>query len=254
MKKKSGKKATKSEGPATAKRAPAVHRAAGPGFGPELLEFLGELSMNNDREWFAANRGRYERALREPALAFIRAMAAPLAAISPNFVASDKKVGGSLMRIHRDVRFSADKSPYKTNLGIQFRHSAGKDVHAPGFYFHVGGDGIFLAAGMWHPAADALAAIRAKIVDAPEAWLAARDDRGFRRAWSLGGESLSRPPRGFAKDHPQIEDIKRKDHIAACDLDVAEMFGPGAAARIAERFAQTSPYVRFLCGAVGEPF
>jgi uncharacterized protein (TIGR02453 family) len=210
--------------------------------------------MNNDREWFAANRGRYERALREPALAFIRAMAPRIAAISPHFVASDKKVGGSLMRIHRDVRFSGDKSPYKTNLGIQFRHSAGKDVHAPGFYFHVGGDGVFLGAGMWHPPADALAAIRGKIVDAPEAWLAVRDDADFRVDWGLGGDSLKRPPRGFAKDHPLIEDIRRKDHIAACDLEVGEIFGPAAVDRIAERFARTSPYVRFLCEALGEPF
>ena len=95
------------------------------GFTSDLIGFLEDLRFHNEREWFKANSDRYERHVREPALDFIAAMAPRLEKISPHLTAVPKKVGGSLMRIHRDVRFSKDKTPYKTNLGIQFRHSAG---------------------------------------------------------------------------------------------------------------------------------
>src|SRR5215831_13572407 len=102
-------------------------------FGPELFSFLTDLRANNSREWFAANKQRYEEQLLEPALAFINAFAPRLERISPHFRADARPIGGSLFRIHRDTRFSKDKSPYKTHTGIQFRHEVGKDVHAPGY-------------------------------------------------------------------------------------------------------------------------
>ena len=106
------------------------------GFDPSLFEFLEELADNNHRSWFQNNKERYETVVLEPSLAFIREFASRLKTISPYFVASDRRVGGSLMRVYRDTRFGKDKTPYKTNVGIQFRHEFGKDVHAPGFYVH----------------------------------------------------------------------------------------------------------------------
>ncbi len=120
------------------------------GFPIGLLHFLDELSRNNKREWFQANRSRYEQDVLQPALAFIETMAKPLEKISPHFCAVPKRMGGSLMRPYRDVRFSKDKRPYKTNVGIQFRHEAGRDVHAPGFYFPIEPDEAFLGVGIWH--------------------------------------------------------------------------------------------------------
>jgi len=224
------------------------------GFGPGLIQFYAELSTHNDREWFEANKPRYEEDIREPARAFIRAFAPHLAKISKHLVASDKKAGGSLMRIYRDVRFSKDKTPYKTNLGIQFRHAAGKDVHAPGLYVHLDADGVFLGAGTWRPESSALQAIRERIATKGKAWTKIRDDPNFTAHWSLGGDSLVRPPRGFAKDHPQLEDLKRKDHIAVCNLETKELFGPEAPARLAAYFAETTSYMRFLCKALDVPF
>ncbi|PRQ07558.1 DUF2461 domain-containing protein [Enhygromyxa salina] len=224
------------------------------GFTPDLVQFLGELSLNNDREWFEANKTRYEQQVREPALAFIRALGPKLSKVSKHFVASDKKVGGSLMRIHRDVRFSTDKTPYKTNLGVQFRHEVGKDVHAPGFYVHVDTEGVFLAAGTWKPDADTLGSIRQRISTEGPAWKRARDNAKFVAQWELGGESLTRPPRGFAKDHPLIDDLRRKDHIAVCKLSVDEILGPKSIDLVAARFALTKPYVSFLCKAIDVPF
>ena len=115
------------------------------GFQPTLLAFLRDLKANNNRDWFNAHKPDYEQLVREPALGFISAMGPPLAKFAPMFVAVPRKSGGSLMRVYRDTRFSRDKTPYKTNVGIQFRHEYGKDVHAPGYYFHIDPDQVFPA-------------------------------------------------------------------------------------------------------------
>ncbi len=120
-------------------------------FGPELYEFLEELEANNNREWFNENRERYEEEVREPAFDLIRAVRPMLAEISPNMTARDTKVGGSLMRVFRDTRFSADKTPYKTNVGIQLRHLRANDVHAPGYYVHLSTESCFFGAGRRRP-------------------------------------------------------------------------------------------------------
>jgi uncharacterized protein (TIGR02453 family) len=115
---------------------------------PALFEFFRELKANNSKEWFAENKTRYEQQVREPLLAFIADFGLRLPAISPHYVADPRKSGGSLFRIYRDVRFSKDKTPYKTGAGIQFRHERGKDAHAPGFYLHLEPDGCFFGAGI----------------------------------------------------------------------------------------------------------
>src|SRR5918992_6326144 len=111
--------------------------AEAPSFTPDLFAFLRELAANNDREWFAANKTRYVADVQEPALAFIEDVGVRLPEVSGHFVADARTVGGSLFRIYRDTRFSKDKTPYKTHVGIQLRHESGKDVHAPGFYLHL---------------------------------------------------------------------------------------------------------------------
>ncbi|MDX8392212.1 MAG: TIGR02453 family protein, partial [Mariprofundaceae bacterium] len=120
-------------------------------FSTASFDFLRQLSGNNNRDWFNTHKNTYEMTVREPARAFIRAMQPELADFAPQFVTDDRKVGGSLMRIYRDVRFSKNKLPYKTNIGIQFRHKQGKDVHAPGFYLHIEAEEVFVGAGIWHP-------------------------------------------------------------------------------------------------------
>ena len=229
-------------------------RASSSLFSPATLKFLGELQGNNDRDWFNANKERYESDVREPALEFIRQMGPHIKSISAHYEAIDKKVGGSLMRVYRDTRFSADKTPYKTNIGIQFRHKAGKDVHAPGFYMHVGLDGCFLAVGSWKPESESLAAMRKRIVDKPDEWEKARDDKGFTRHFEIRGESLKRIPRGFSEDDPHLEDLKRKDHIAVAELDIDDVIGPKFVDLCADRFAAARPYIQFLTKAVKAPF
>lgn len=223
-------------------------------FEPPLLAFLGELEENNDRDWFAANKHRYESDVLTPALQFIAAMAPRLEAISGNFLALPQRTGGSLMRIHRDVRFGNDKRPYKTNVGIQFRHVMGKDVHAPGFYVHLEPGVVFVGAGLWRPEPEPLAQIRDAIVAQPERWTAICSDPDFVEDWELGGDSLKRPPRGYAPDHLLIEDLKRRDFIAAKNLTAREIYRRGLPDRLAASFAATSRFMAFLCDAVGVPF
>ncbi|MDZ4253339.1 MAG: DUF2461 domain-containing protein [Sulfuritalea sp.] len=220
-------------------------------FSKATLGFLDELAANNERAWFEENKPRYEALVREPALEFIAAMAPPLAKFAPHFRAEPRKMGGSLMRVFRDTRFARDKSPYKTNIGIQLRHELGKDVHAPGFYLHIATDECFFGAGCWHPEADALGHIRDLIAAQPKRWFAARDDRKFTAHWALAGDSLTRPPRGYAADHAAIEDLKRKDFIGLAALSFAEATGPGLVKLATERFAAAAPLMKFLCEAQG---
>ncbi len=223
-------------------------------FTAATFAFLDDLRAHNDRVWFEANKARYEAEVREPALEFIAAMAPLLAEFAPEFRAEPRKMGGSLMRVFRDTRFSRDKTPYKTNVGIQFRHGLGKDVHAPGFYVHVAGDGCFLGAGCWHPEPDALGRIRDLVAAEPKRWFAARDDKKFAAGWELTGDALSRPPRGHAADHPAIEDLKRKDFIALAPLSYEDVIARDLHKRAAKRFATAVPLMKFLCAAVGVPY
>ena len=223
-------------------------------FGPGLLKFLRALSRNNNRKWFEAHKEDYEADVREPALAFIQQMERHVHRISPHLTAKPKRVGGSLMRVHRDVRFSKDKRPYKTNVGIQFRHEQGKDVHAPGLYLHIEPKRLFLGCGMWRPDKEALGAVRQSILDEPKGWKRQRDAKKFRAVWDLGGDSLKRAPRGYDPEHPLIEDLKRTDHIAFLELPERALADPGFVGKVAENFRLARNYLRWQAQAIGLEF
>ena len=227
---------------------------AEPRFTPETFRFLTELALNNSRTWFEANKARYEALVREPALAFIRGAGPHLRKISRHLVASDRKIGGSLMRVHRDVRFSRDKSPYKTNVGIQFRHEVGKDVHAPGLYVHIAPDECFLGAGVWHPDAQALGAIRRRIAEHPMLWKRASQSQRFLSEFALSGSSLTRPPKGFDPAHPWIEDLKRTDFIAVAPLSPREVTARDFPHAATARLGAGKPLMAFLCEALNLAF
>jgi len=223
-------------------------------FGPGLFDFLEELEKNNRRAWFEAHKARYEELVREPARAFIRNMRPRIAQVTEHLVADDRKVGGSLMRVHRDTRFSRDARPYKTNLGIQFRHAAGKDVHAPGLYLHVEPSGSFVGVGMWHPDGAALRSIREAIDAQSDAWVRASRRRRFAKRFDLSGDSLRTAPRGYAKDHPLVEDLRRKDFIAIAPISPEEVIAPKLEEHVQRALADAAPFMAFLCRAIGEPF
>src|SRR6185503_14437854 len=160
-------------------------KAKSNGISPDLFIFFRDLKANNTRAWFEANKSRYEQHVREPLLQFITDFGLRLAEISPHYVADARRSGGSLFRINRDIRFSKDKSPYKTAAGLHFRHEVGKDAHAPGFYLHLEPDGVFAGVGIWQPDGPALAKLRDAIVQYPERWQQASMDEMFLSAFSI---------------------------------------------------------------------
>ena len=221
---------------------------------PALFRFLEDLAKHNDRAWFQANKGRYESDLKEPALSFISAFGPHLEKISPHFVADPRPAGGSLFRIFRDTRFSKDKTPYKTNTGLHFRHEVGKNAHAPGFYLHLEPKQCFVGVGIWRPDGDTTRKIRKAIAEQPKAWKKAVGGKRFNEHCKLGGESLKRPPSGFDPAHPYIEDIKRKDFIAVMEISESDVVAPGFMKAFAGHCKTGAPLVKFLCEAVGVPF
>ena len=188
-------------------------------FSPDLFNFLRQLKKNNRREWFAKNKERYQKVVVEPALRFIGDFTPPLSKLSSHFVADPRPSRGSLFRLYRDIRFSSDKRPFKTHIGIHFSHESGKDAHAPVFYLHLEPDNCFAAAGVWHPDVPALTKIRTGIVANPEQW------NKVRRKLELEGDKLSRPPRGFDPNHQFIENIKFKDFVASVALTEEQICG-----------------------------
>lgn len=221
---------------------------------PELFEFLVELKANNNREWFNRNKKRYEKEVRGPLLRFIEDFSVPLRTISPHFVASPKKVGGSLFRIYRDVRFSADKSPYKTAVGIQFRHEAGKNAHCPGYYLHLEPSNVFVAMGLWQPDNPTLLKLRSAIAGQAGEWKSAKGAEPFCTEFTLGGESLKRAPKGFDPEHPLIEDLKRKDFVAFKNLEQEETYSADFFNRFVELCRLGNPFMEFLTRSIGVPW
>ena len=223
---------------------------ANPYFTQDTFRFLDDLAANNNREWFGPHKEDYETTVRTPALNFITDMADELALISPHFLAAPKKVGGSLMRVYRDTRFGKDKRPFKTNIGIQFRHEMGKDVHAPGYYLHVEPGECFVGVGIWRPDAKALGKIRDAIVEKGDSWLAASGDKAFKKTFTLSGESLINAPRGYAKDHPLLDDLKRKDFIALSEISKKNVTSSNLRSLVIDKFNAATPYMQFLCKAL----
>ena len=223
-------------------------------FSPKLFAFLKDLAENNDRDWFKAHQADYEQYVREPALDFINDFAAPLKKISPHFVADSRTVGGSLFRIQRDTRFAKDKTPYKENTGVQFRHLLAKDVHAPGFYMNLQPGECYMGVGLWRPESKVAYKIRQHIDENQAAWKKASRGKRFTDVYSMGGDSLVRSPKGYDDDHPLIEDLKRKDFIASTRLTQKAVTAPDFMDTFVDNAKRATPFMRFLCEAVGLPF
>ncbi len=227
---------------------------AEPHFTPALFAFLRELKANNQRDWFQANKNSYEEHVKDAALRFISDFGPWLRKISAQIDADPRPVGGSLFRIYRDVRFARDKSPYKTHVGIHFRHKQGKDAHAPGYYLHLEPGQIFGGAGIWHPDGAALKKIRDAIVARPADWKRVTGSGSFAKRFELAGESLKRVPRGYDPDHPLVEDLKRKDFFGLTSFTQEEATSSGFLKRFHAACRDAAPLMRFLCRAVDAPF
>lgn len=215
----------------------------------DLFRFLAELRRHNDREWFSENKDRYLSEVRDPLLGFITAVAPKLREISPHLVADPRPSGGTLLRIYRDTRFSRDKTPYKTNAALSFRLAPRRAIEAPGFYLHLEPGAVFMGAGMWHPSAETLHAIRDAIVADPTAWRRAK-----REGLSHAEAMLKRPPRGYDRDHPLIEDLKRTSFTAGVEFTERQACSPGFPATFVGACRRHAPLMKFLARAMSLSF
>jgi len=220
-------------------------------FTPELFAFLKQLKRNNNRDWFNKNKERYIEEVQQPALEFVSAVGPGLRKISQNFLADPRPVGGSLFRIYRDTRFSKDKTPYKTHVGINFHHRAAKDVHSPGFYLHLEPGEVFVGAGIWHPDTKAATTIREAIVERPAVWRKAVHAAPFSKSYRLSTESLVRAPRGFDPEHPLVDDLRLKDFIGIRDFGEKTATSERFLATFLDACKEAAGLVRFLCEALG---
>lgn len=219
-------------------------------FSRDTFRFLSDLKKNNQRTWFASNKDRYEECLKDPALRLIQDIAPALGKVSPHFRATPR----SLYRIYRDTRFGGDKTPFKTHLGLHFRHERAKDAHAPGYYFHAEPGSVFVGVGIWHPESSALRQIREHIVEDPAGWKRASRAKAFTAMYELAGDRLQRPPKGFDPAHPLVDDLKWKDYIGIAEMDQAFALRPDLDVQLPKMFASATPFMRFLCDALGVPF
>lgn len=225
------------------------------GLPADYFKFFKELSANNNREWFEDNKQRFRQNVQEPLVAFVEAMAPRLEKISKHFTADPRLNGGSIFRIYKDVRFSKDKTPYKTNGGVQFRHALGKDAHAPGFYVHIAPGEVFFGGGVWMPPPPALRTIREAIHDDTAGWRKAVGEPSFKKRFgNVRGDALTRPPRGFDVSNPDIDDIKRKSFFAMEQGTDKQTHAAGFADDVAGAMTEASPLMRFLCKALDVPF
>jgi uncharacterized protein (TIGR02453 family) len=214
------------------------------------FRFLRELAEHNERPWFEANKARYAAEVRDPLLRFVAAAGPKLAKVSRQIVADPRPVGGSLFRIHRDVRFSKDKSPYKTHAALSFRHSDGRERPAPGFYLHLAPGDVFAGAGLWHAPKGAVKQVRDAIVASEGRWAKVV------RACPLGDDedTLKRAPRGFDPDHPLVADLKRQSFTTGVSFTEAQACAADFPTRFVRAGRGAAPLVRFLARAMRLPF
>jgi uncharacterized protein (TIGR02453 family) len=226
-------------------------------FTPQALAFLRGIRKNNRKEWFEAHREQYEQALKRPLAALIEEMDVQLATIAPEIIGSPKK---SAFRIHRDVRFSKDKSPYKTHVACWFFHRdigtrmQSEAVHGgAGFYLHLSPGESFCGGGIWMPPRAALQKIRASLVDDLEGWEAIVQDQAFRRRFGeLDTDGmLTRVPRGYAADHPAAPWLRHQSFTAGTPLADGDVISPTLPRLLARHYAAMTPFVRWLNEALG---
>ncbi|MGI9039911.1 MAG: TIGR02453 family protein [Gemmatimonadales bacterium] len=223
------------------------------GFRPEAIGFLRRLARHNDREWFERHRAVYQLEVRDPMRALVEEMDVRLARIAPELVGDPRR---SIFRIHRDTRFSADKSPYKTNAACQFyHHDAGRDAEGAGagLYFQLADEDCFVGGGIWMPARKNLERIREALAESPEELDRLVRDAGFRRRFrNLEKEAmLKRLPRGYSEGHPAERWLRFRSFTAGRRLSVRDVVGQRLPQTLERDFAALVPLVRWLNLALG---
>jgi uncharacterized protein (TIGR02453 family) len=220
------------------------------GFPKAGIEFLAKLKKNNNRPWFQSHKDEYEERVRFPMQCLIATLAQKMIDEAPEFDFNPKK---SIFRIYRDVRFSKNKAPYKTNIAASFDMRAKKSpVETPALYLGIEPGEIFVGGGLYMPTGEQLKAIRHAIVSEPDEFLAIIQNNRFKREFGgIDGEQLKKAPFGFPKDHPLIKHLRHKQFYVGKVLDDGGCLKPKFADVVAQVFVDALPLVRWLAKATG---
>ena len=223
------------------------------GFPKQATAFLKGLKKNNDKAWFDAHRGDYDNHLMDPVKRFVEAIGPQLAKFAPG-IHAEPKVTGSIMRINRDTRFSKDKTPYKTYLGLWFWQGQGKSRECPGFYFGLSGDELTLGGGMHMFGPQQLAAYREALIDpkkGPEVRKAIKAVEKV-KGLTLHGEHYKKVPRGFDPDHANADLLKHNAlYFGATTKVPAALFTAKGPAHCAAFYKSIWPLQKWLVAAIG---
>ena len=215
-----------------------------PRFSGETLRFLRALKRNNRREWFNAHRDDYDAHVREPMAGIVTRLADDFRAFAPELVADPKT---SMYRIHRDIRFSGDKAPYKTHAAASFPTRGLPKHEAAGLYFHVSPEEVWVGGGIYAPPAPQLHAVREHIAANSRRLRTLIESPAFRReVGALEGERLLRVPRGFPRDHEAAEYLKLKQFLAGREFAPAFAASPKFYGALVAVFKRVAPVMRFL--------
>jgi uncharacterized protein (TIGR02453 family) len=208
------------------------------------IKFLKDLKKNNNKAWFDANRKVYETAKADYAL-LVDAII--LAASKFDNSISSLKAKDCMFRINRDVRFSKDKSPYKSNMGA-YMNAGGKKANTPGYYFHCEPGQSFAAGGLYVPEPEVLAKVRQEIDYNFDEWKKIINEKTFKKYFTKvdGMDVLSRPPKGYTEDNPAIEFLKMKSFIVSRPMTDAELQDKNLVKEIAKTFEVMKPMTDFL--------
>lgn len=215
-----------------------------PRFTPKALIFLRSLKRHNDREWFRKHRDTYETYVRGPIVEIVDQLALDLPTFAPELVAAPKV---SIYRIHRDTRFSPDKSPYKTQIAATFPHRNLGRHNGASLYFHVATDHVLVGGGIYAPESRQLYRVREHVATNLTRLRAIVNAPAFRRNYgTVLGKQLQRVPRGFAPDHPAAEYLRFKQFLAVCKRPASFATGPRFYGSLLRLFEQIYPFIRFL--------
>jgi uncharacterized protein (TIGR02453 family) len=214
------------------------------GFPPEALKFLRQLKRNNNRKWFLAHKEIYESKVKTPMIDLVFALSHFMQQSAPEFVVNPKR---AIYRIYRDIRFSPDKTPYKTHAAAIFVPRGIPKKSGACLYFHMEPAEVLTAGGLYMPDPATLQAVRRHIAAHWEELLSITSQRSFKRLFgNLEGDRLVRPPVGYSADHPAIDILRQKQFYVAHTEPAELAEGPKLFPRLVTLFAAMIPLVRFL--------
>lgn len=221
------------------------------GFPPETVKFLRQLKRNNNRPWFQAHKTDFEEKVKQPLVDLVTALGGAMHGFAPEMVTDPKR---SIFRIYRDTRFSPDKTPYKTHLAAHFTAAGvGKHVGA-GLYFHLDPDELLVGGGVYMPPAPELRLIRNHIAHHAEELRRILRNSTFKRIYGgLQGDQLTRPPKGFPPDHPELDLLRYKQFVAWFERPPAVAETPRLFPLLIEAFVALLPLVRFINAGLRGP-